>query len=89
MALRETLTFNATTDEIIVFIEILGDNVLEDDKETFFAQLSSSDTAVLFGIDRATMEICDDDIGKYSLHWVGIYVSLFHNDGNSIIMLEN
>ena len=69
MALRETLTFNATTDEIIVFIEILGDNVLEDDKETFFAQLSSSDTAVLFGIDRATMEICDDDIGKYLLGW--------------------
>ena len=73
MAVRETLTFNATTNEIIVIIEILGDDVLEDDKEIFFAQLSSSDTAALFGMDRATMEICDDDIGEYLLHWVGIY----------------
>ena len=68
MAVRETLTFNATTDKITVVIEVLGDDVLEDDKEIFFAQLSSSDTAALFGMDRATMEICDDDIGEYSLH---------------------
>ena len=62
-----TLTFDETTSEITVAIEILGDNVLEDDKETFFVQLSSSDNAALFGIGRATKEICDDDTGECSL----------------------
>jgi len=44
-----TLTFNETTSEITVAIEILGDIPLEDDKETFFVQLFSSDNAVVLG----------------------------------------
>lgn len=79
---------------ITVAIEILGDDLLEDDKETFFVELSSSDSATVFGIDRATKEICNDDTGKCSfeslgcfclwfgaIRWLYIHV-LFSNSGN-------
>ena len=67
--MTRTLTFSETTSEISVTIEILGDNVLEDDKETFFVQLSSSDNAAVLGIGRATKEVCNDDTGKCS-NWM-------------------
>lgn len=71
-----TLIFDDTTSEIIVPIEILGDNVLEDDKETFFVQLSSTDNAASFGIDRATKEICDEDTGKCSFEPTECFLSI-------------
>lgn len=58
-----TLTFDQTTSMISVPIEILADNLLEDEKETFFVQLSSTDSATIFEINETIKEICDDDTG--------------------------
>ena len=62
-SIPEQLTFDESTDRLPVTITIIDDSILES-TEDFFAMLATSDAAVNFNPQQATINILEDNDGK-------------------------